>query len=162
MATRYVQQATSQLAPGYTQQINAYQSQIPAIQQLYQSLVQGLQSQQQQGNQSILEDASSRGLLHSTIPVEGQTQLGQQIIGQQGQYAQQEAQSLGQLNTQIAGVRTDQASAIAQLANSLQQSALGQQQLTFQKQQANRDYALQKQVAKQGYQLNLASASKGY
>lgn len=162
MATYYTQQASDQLSPGYNQQVGALQSQIPAIQQLYSSLVQGLQSQQQVGNQNILEDASGRGLLHSTIPVEGQIQLGQQILGQQGQYAAQQAKDIGGIYSQIAGVRTDQANSIAQLANQLQGNALQQQQVNNQAYQADRQYQLDVQTAQKQYQLALAAARRGY
>lgn len=158
MAIRYVQQAQNQLAPAYAQQIGALQGQIPAIQQLYNSLIQGLQGQQQVGNQNILENASARGVLHSTIPVQGQVQLGQQILGQQGQYAAQQAKDLGGIYSQIAGINTDQANSVAQLANQLAQTDLNNQQFSYQKQQAARDYALQKQIAAQNYKLQLAAA----
>lgn len=160
MATKYVQAAQSQLAPAYGQQTSALQSQIPAIQQLYQSLITGLQGQQQVGNQNILEDASARGLLHSTIPVQGQVQLGQQIIAQQGQYAAQQAKEIGGIQSQIAGLGTEQANAIAQLANSLAGTDLQNQQLIYQKQQAAKDYALQKKIAAQNYRLQLDAARR--
>src|SRR6185369_3256421 len=116
MATKYVQQATQQLAPAFTQQINALDSQKPAIQQLYQSLLQGLQGQQAVGNQNILENSAGRGLLYSTIPVQGQVQLGQQILAQQGQYAAQNAKDIGGIDSQIANVQTTRANSIAGLA----------------------------------------------
>jgi hypothetical protein len=156
----YYSQASQQLSPGYNQQISALQSQIPAIQQLYQTLLQGLQGQQQVGNQNILEDASGRGLLHSTIPVQGQIGLGQQILGLQGQYAAQQAKDIGNIYSQIAGIRTGQAQSIADLANSLQSNALASQQVKNQAAQANRQYQLDLQTAKQNYQLQLAAARR--
>lgn len=151
MATYYSQQASNELSPGFNQQVGALQSQIPAIQQLYQTLLQGLQGQQQVGNQNILEDASARGLLHSTIPVEGQIQLGQQILGQQGQYAAQQAKDIGGIYSQIGGIRASQAQAIANLANSLQGNALQQQQINNQQAQADRQYQLDLAAARRGY-----------
>jgi hypothetical protein len=158
----FYSQAASQLEPAYNQQVSALQSQIPAIQQLYQALVQGLQGQQATGNQNILEDSSSRGLLHSTIPVQGQVQLGQQILNQQGQYAAQQAKDIGGIYSQIGGVRTDQAQAIANLANSLQGNYLQQQQVNNQQTQADREFQLQQQTANQQYQLALKAARNGY
>lgn len=162
MATFYTQEASNQLAPAYDQQVGALQSQIPAIQQLYQTLLQGLQGQQQIGNQNILENASGRGLLHSTIPVVGQAQLGAQILSQQGQYAAQQAKDIGGIYSQIAGIRTDQAGAIANLANQLQGTALQQQQISNQQAQADREYQLALQTAQKNYQLQLSLARRGY
>lgn len=158
MATRFVQDATNQLNPAYNQQIQGLQSQIPAIQNLYQTLIQALQGQQQAGNQNILEDAASRGVLHSTIPVVGQQQLGQQIIQQQGQYAAQQAKDISGVQSQIGGVQTDRANAIASLANALQQAYNNQQSLAFSQSNANRQYQLQKQLQAQQYKLGLAAA----
>lgn len=162
MAERFVQEATAQLAPAYGQQIAALQSQIPAIQQLYSVLNQGLQGQQQVGNQNILEDASARGLLRSTIPVEKQAGLGQQILQQQGQYAAQQAKEIGGVQSQIGGIQVDQASAIAQLANALQQAFTQQEGIQLQQSIANREYDLQRALADRQYQLQLQMAKKGY
>lgn len=160
MAISFIQQAQSQLAPVYGQQISALQSQIQPIQSLYNSLNQGLQGQQQAGNQNILEDASARGVLHSTIPLQGQTALGQQIIQQQGTNAANEAKDIYGVQSQIGGIQTQQAQAIAQLANALQQAFTSQRGLTLQQQQNNREYALQQTLQNQQYKLNLAAAQK--
>lgn len=162
MATKFTTQATNQLAPAYKQQITALNSQVPAIQQLYDVLDQGLAGQQQAGNQNVLEDASSRGLLRSTIPVEGQTALGQQIIQQQGLYAAQEAKDLGGVRQQIGGLQADQANAISQLASALQQAFNSDRSVTLQQQQNNREYALQKRAQQQQYKLGLLAARRGY
>jgi len=138
------------------------QSQIPAIQQLYSTLLQGLQGQQQAGSLNILENASSRGILRSTIPIDKQTELGGQIVQQQGQYAAQQAKEVGGVRAQIGGLRTEQAGAIAQLANALQQAFTSERSLALQGQQYNREYALQKQLGNQQYKLGLAAAQRGY
>lgn len=158
----YYQTASNQLNPGYDQQIGALQSQIPAIQQLYSALIQGLQGQQRTGNQNILEDASGRGLLRSTIPVQGQAQLGQQIVAQQGQYAAQQAKDLGGIYSQIAGVNTERANSVANLASALQGNELQRIQMANQQAQADREFQLQQQTAAQQYQLALKAARRGY
>lgn len=129
---------------------------------MYSALVQGLQGQQATGNQNILEDASGRGLLRSTIPVVGQQQLGQQILNQQGQYAAQQAKDVGGIYSQISGINVDKANAIASLANSLQGNYLQQQQINNQQAQADRAFALQQETAQQQYQLALKAAKRGY
>lgn len=151
MATRYIQAATKQLAPAYQTQINAAQSQIPAIQQLYQTLMQGLTGYQQTENQNILEGASGRGLLRSTIPVDAQTTLGQQVLAKQGEYGMQQGKQLGDIYSQIAGLNVNKAKDIAGLAGDLQQTALQQKQFDYTKQQANRQYQLELAAARKGH-----------
>lgn len=151
MAKRYYQAAGKQLNGAYNQQVSAAQSQIPAIQQLYATLMQGLQGQQQAGNQNILEGAGARGLLRSTIPVDAQVGLGQQILQQQGQYGLQQQQDLGAIYGNIAGIRTEQAGSVANLANQLQQTALQQEQFGFTKKQAKKSNQLALLAAKRGY-----------
>lgn len=160
MATRFVKEASKQLTPGYNQQISALQGQVPAIQQYFDILNQGLMGQQQVGNQNILEGASARGLLRSTIPVDDQMGLGQQIIQQQGLNATEQAKQVGGIQSQVAGLQTDRASAIAQLANALQQAFTQNRGVTLQAQQANREYALQKQLGNRQYQLDLQAARR--
>lgn len=126
---------------------------------MYETLNKGLAGQQATGNQTILENASSRGLLKSTIPVYDQSVLGAQIIQQQGQNAANEQQALAQINQGIAGIGVDQANAIAQLANALWQQSNQTQQFNFTKQQANRDYALQQKLGNQQFELAKQKAS---
>ncbi len=151
MATRYVQQATKQLNPAYKTQIGALEGQLAPLENLYNTLVQGLGGMQEAGNLNILEDASSRGLLKSTIPVAGQAQLGAQILQQQGQYSTDYLQNVGQIRSDIAGVGVNRANDISQLAQALMQGALSNQQLAYQKQQANRQYQINLQRARAGY-----------
>lgn len=151
MATRYIQAATKQLAPAYQTQINAAQSQIPAIQQLYQTLMQGLTGYQQTENQNILEGAGGRGLLRSTIPVDQQTVLGQQVLGKQAEYGMQQGQQLGDIYKQIAGLNVDKAKGIADLGLNMQQNDLQQAQFKYTKQQGDRMYRLSKAAAQRGY-----------
>lgn len=151
MATRYIQAASKQLTPAYATQINAAQSQIPAIQQLYQTLMQGLTGFQQTENQNILEGAGGRGLLNSTIPVDQQTVLGQQVLGKQAEYGMQQGQQLGEIYNQIAGLNVNKAKDIAGLGLNMQQNALQQDQFNYTKQQSNRQYQLAKAAAQKGY-----------
>lgn len=162
MATKFIRQATQQLAPAFNQQAAALQSQIPAIQQLYTLLNQGLAGEQQAGNQAILEDASGRGVLRSTLPVDRQAGLAGQIIQKQGENAALQAKEIGGIQASIGGIRTDQADAIAQLANALQQAFTQSQSVSQQQRQANREYALRKQVADKQYGLSLRAAQGGF
>jgi len=154
MAQRFVRQARRALNPGYRQQTQALQSQIPAINQLYDSLQQGLMAQQESGNLQIFENAANRGVLNSTIPVDEQTGLAGQIIQQQGQYAAEQAQDIGNIQAQIGQIGIDRAQAIADYVNQLKQRQLAQQQFNFTRQQSNRQFRLDRRLANRQYQLD--------
>lgn len=160
--TAYIKQATSRLNPAFAQQTSALNSQIPAIQQLFQVLMQSLEGQRATGNQNILEDASSRGLLRSTIPVDNQMNLGNQLLAQGAQYAAQQQQQIGDIRSKIAGIGVDRANSIYGLANTLygqalqrqglaQQKSFNQQQLNQTRALADRQYGLDQQALARGY-----------
>lgn len=119
MAQRFIDEATATLTPVYAQQEQAIQAQIPAIQQLYQNLIQGLEGTRKTETQNILESASQRGVLRSTMPVDLQTQLANTILQQQGQYGAQQAQELAGVQSNLAQLGVQKASAIQQLADTL-------------------------------------------
>lgn len=162
MANTFVKQASQQLAPAYSQQIQAQKAQIPAITQLYQALFQGLESQGQVQRQGIFENSSGRGLLRSTIPIDLQTALSQSLIQQRGQLAGQQAQEVGKVNTALADIGVNRANAIAQLANALAGQSLEGQRFSYEKQQAARDLALQRALADRQYQLDRQLLNRGY
>lgn len=153
MPTQFVKQATQQLAPAYKQQIQATKAQIPAIQQLYTALFQGLQSQGKQQSQNIYEDAGSRGLLYSTIPVDAQTGLQQALLQKRGELGAQQAQDIAGVNQTLGGLKVDRANAIAQLAEALASSGLQRKQFQFQKRQSRQQFSLDKRLANRQYQL---------
>lgn len=146
MATKYIQQATKQLAPAYAGSINAQKAQIPAIQQLYQTLTQGLQQQNTQqlntGVNNIVEDASARGVLRSTLPVDARqaltAQLGAALNQGLSQLGVQQAQDIGGIRSNISNLRLERAKDVSGLANTLYQQALA-------KQQADREFRLRQQ-----------------
>lgn len=147
MATRFIEQATQQLAPMYQQQEAALQSQVPAIQNLYQTLYQGLEGQRATETQNILESAGSRGVLRSSMPVDLQTQLGQALLAERSKLGAQEAQELSGVRSRIGELGIARTSAIQQLADSLHNQDLKERQ--FQAEQAANE---------RNYQLQLASA----
>lgn len=163
MATRYTAEATKQLAPVYDQQIKAAQAQIPALQQLYQTLTQGLQQQNQQqlvaGTQNIIEDASARGVLRSTLPVDARqaltAQLGSALNQSLGQIGLEQTRGIADINQQVGGLRINRANAVADLARALQTRDLEERQFRLQQLQANREYQLQQQ------RLALERSSRG-
>lgn len=153
MAQRFVDAATQQLAPVYDQQATAIQSQVPAIQNLYNTLVQGLQTQYDTqlntGVQQITEDASARGVLRSTLPVDARqaltTQLGQALMTSRGELAAKQAGDIANVNEKLGTLGIQRASNIADLARALESQDLEQQKFQFAKTESDRDYALQQQ-----------------
>lgn len=158
----YVTEANNQLAPAYDQQRSAVQSQIPAIQQLYDVINRGLDIQGKAQKQDIYEQASGRGVLRSTIPVNRQTALAGSILQQKGELGARQAQEVSKVNSELGSLGVNQVSAVSQLAQALANRALQDRQLQVQQEQANRSYDLQRQLADRDYQLQLAQYRRGY
>ena len=137
MAQRFLDQATAQIAPVYDQQIQQAQAQIPALQQLYQSLLGGLEASSQQqiqtGSQNIVEDASRRGVLRSTLPVDARTSLessiGAALAESKGQLGLRQMQDIAGIQERVGGLQAQRVSAINQIANQLYEQDLAQQEL---------------------------------
>lgn len=158
----FTKQATNQLAPAYRQQTTALQAQIPAIQQLYQSLFQGLEAQGQRETQNIFEGASGRGILRSTIPVDAQTTLQEALLQQRGQLGSKMAQEIAGVNEGLAGIAVQRSNAIAQLAQALSQSKLQRQQFGYQKRQGRQQLNLQRRQSAQQLRLQRQLADREY
>jgi hypothetical protein len=132
MASRFVQQATKQVDPIYTQQIKQAQGQIPSIQKLYDSLGASLTAQNNQqlatGVQSIMEDASRRGVLRSTLPVDTRTQLqgelGAALTQGLANIGLQRGQAVQGIYDRVGQLQTNRLSAITGMADTLQQADL--------------------------------------
>lgn len=150
MAQRFVEQATNEIGPVYSQQIDQLNSQIPAIQQLYQTLTQGLQQQTNQqidtGVRDITEDASRRGVLRSTLPVDARqsllTTLSQALAEGTGKLNLQQAQEVGNIKSQVGQLGIQRASAIQSLADTLYGRDMKERQFQMEQQQAAQAMAL--------------------
>lgn len=153
MAQRFIDQATQQLAPVYDTQIQGLQSQIPQIQNLYQTLSQALTQQNTNqlntGVQQINEDASARGVLRSTLPVDSRqaltAQLGAALNTSLGNLGIQQADTISNFQNKIGGLQVDRANQIASLSRSLEDQDLQRQQFEYQKQLDAQKLELQRQ-----------------
>lgn len=161
MAVNFTKQATQTLAPAYDLQINALKSQIPAIQQLYAALGQQQQGQKATDTQNILESASGRGLLRSTIPVDQQTGLEQTYIQKGAQLGAEQVQKIGDVNSNIYGANINKAQAIAQLTQALQGQSLDSQKFAFDKKQSTLELQQRQQLADREYKLQKELAALG-
>ncbi len=156
MATSFTRQAEAQLNPLFNQQQQAIQSQVPAIQNLYQTIEQGLNQQFQSnlasGVQGITEDASARGVLRSTLPVDARqaltSSLGAALQQSLGQVGAQRAQDIAGINNNLAELGIRRVSSVTDLARALETRDLEKQQFEFQKKQADREFQLAQQQAR--------------
>ena len=156
MAERFVQEATNSLNPVYAQQEQAINSQIPALQQLYQTLYQGLDAKQATETQGILESSAARGLTRSSIPTDLQTSLGQSMIQAKGQLGAQQAGELAKINMQLGELGLQKTQGIQSLANSLYDRDMKERQFQMQQEQqrqqqamAEREFQMKVQLARQ-------------
>lgn len=145
MAIRFVEQATQQLDPFYQQQTAAVQQQLPAIQKLYDTLLSGLEGQRATETQNILESASQRGVLRSSMPVDLQTQLGAALLAERGKLESQRAGDIAGVQKSLADIGLQRNQGIASLADALQQRDLQERQFQLQQQQADRQFQLDQQ-----------------
>jgi hypothetical protein len=150
VAQRFIDEATAQVAPLYQQQEQALQSQIPAIQQLYQTLYQGLEGQRASETQNILESASSRGVLRSTMPVDLQTQLGTALLAERSKLGSQQAQEIAGVNMKIGDLGLQKTSAINQIADTLYNRDLTERKFQMEQQMAAQQAAAAAASARSG------------
>lgn len=149
MATRFVDEATAQLAPIYQQQEQAVAGQVPSINKLFDILVQGLEGQRQTETQNILESASARGVLRSSLPVDLQTALGQALLGQRGQLEAQRAEQIGGVNKSLADIGLAKTQGIFSLADVLQQADLRE-----------REFQMSQEAAREAARLAAAESAR--
>lgn len=147
---QYVQTATQQVSPLFAGQSAALQAQMPAIQQLFSALGGQLKASGQSQRQNIYEATSGRGVLRSTIPIDMETALNQNMLAEEGQLASDQIQQTGNVQNQLAGLGVNQANAIAQLVQSLFGMDQQTQQASQSQQLADREYQLQLERLRRG------------
>lgn len=150
MATQFWNEAQAQIDPIYQGSEAAIQAQIPAVQQLYQTLFQGLEGQRATETQNIVESASQRGVLRSSLPVDLQTTLGQALLAERGKLSAQQAQDISGVNERLGNLRIQKAGAIQSLADSLYQRDLKERELQLQRDLAEREFQMKMQAAASG------------
>lgn len=144
MARRFQQQAARQLNPLFNQQSQAVKQQIPAVNQMFDILLQGLEGQRETETQNILESASSRGVLRSTMPVDLQTSLGEALLAQRGKLESERAGQISGVQQRLADIGLARGQAVSSLAQQLQQGSLQEREFKLRQQEANRNFELEK------------------
>lgn len=122
--------------------------------------------------QAISEDASRRGVLRSTLPVDAQQdlqgQIGAALAQSQGQLGLQQGEAVSGLQSQIGQLGIDRVGAVNSLANTLNKQDLSRQQFSYQKQRdaqeaelARQRFEYEKQLAQQQLAAARSRASSG-
>lgn len=110
--------------------------------------------------QAISEDASRRGVLRSTLPVDAQQdlqgQIGAALAQSQGQLGLQQGEAVSGLQSQIGQLGIDRVGAVNSLANTLNKQDLSRQQFSYQKQ---RD-AQEAEMARQRFEFEKQQAAE--
>lgn len=150
MATSFTRQANRQLGRSFNNVIRSQQRQLPAVNQKFDDLISGLGGLQKQQNLNALEDASARGVLRSTIPVDAQTNIAQGIVAQQGQLEGERLSEIGKINTGIAQTRLQKATSIADLVSALMDRAFRERQFNQDSKLADRQFRLDQEALNRG------------
>jgi len=153
MAQRFTEQAEAQVNPTFQAQTQALQAQIPDIQKLFAGLSSGLEQQGarqlQTGVRDIVEDASARGVLRSTLPVDArqdfQSQLSGALAESLGRLNLEQGQQIGNVNQQIGDLGRQRLGAVTSLADSLQQQDLRERNFAAEEKARQQDFDLRKQ-----------------
>lgn len=151
------QQATQQLNPVYNSAAGAIQGQIPAVQQLYASLLQGLQQQQANQYGNIVNSAAQRGVSSQGINSGAQYALGQALAQQGAQLGVQQAQDISGLQQAVGTVGVNRVGGIQSLSNSLNNQSLDAQKNKLALQQLQQNAALEMQKNQQQYNVQAAN-----
>ena len=114
MATRWTEQGLAELNPVYSQERAALENQLPAISQLYQTLVAALEQSGAASQSDILADASRRGINRSTLAAQTSQALAPSL-----------ASGLGQLEVDRTGRVADVYGQLSALEQGLAESGIG-------------------------------------
>lgn len=153
-------QATRELQPVYSQAGQALQAQTPAIQSLYQALIQGLQTQAGAQTQNVVNSAEMRGVGRAGLAGDVQAQLGQELALQTGQLTRQQVQDASANQQAIGRLGVNRGTRIADLARSLQETNLDKKKAQIDAQQANRAAQLDIQQAERDFQVRQAANAR--
>jgi hypothetical protein len=146
--------ATKQLQPVFNQAQQTLQGQVPAIQNLYQALIQGLQAQGAAQTQNVVQSAEMRGVGRAGLEGDVQAQLGQELALQGGQLGFQQAQDVAGARQRVGQLNTERVGRVNDLAQSLQDTRLGEKTAKIERKKADRAYELDLQKAERTFELS--------
>jgi hypothetical protein len=152
-----IAQAQGEVNNIYAPALNQIQGQIPAVQNLYNSLLTGLQGQAQNQISNVAQSAAQRGVSSYGVNQGAQDTLTQALLFNQGQLGAQQAQQVAGLQGELGKARVSKGQATYDLANSLQAQNLESQSNQIKMTDMQRQAQLQQQKNQQSY--NVAQAS---
>ena len=129
----------------YAPALQAIQAQTPQIQQLYQTLVQGLQQQSMAQQQNVVNSAQQRGLTAPTLGSQVAGAYGQDLNLINAQLNAQRATDTAGINQQVGKTNVAKAGSVNDLAQSLLKQNMENQQNAYQMQDIERKAALEQQ-----------------
>lgn len=128
------------VAPTFNAAQSGIQAQIPALQNLYTSLMQGLQAQAGQQVQNVNQSAMQRGVYQQTTPMSTQDMLNQALMQSGAQMNVQRAQDVAGLQGQVGVSNMNRAQATVDQKGATEQVGLAKQQNQLALQQLQQDY----------------------
>jgi hypothetical protein len=158
MAERFIQNANAQLQPVFGAAKQQIQSQLPAIDQLYATLVQGLQGQAQTAQGDILQSAADRGVTRD--PAQIQAALGQSVDAAQAQLGAQQAEQRSGITQDLTGLNVGRVQAGNDIGGGVQQANLAGQENQMKLQDLQRQQNLNLQDVTRKAELSKLQAAQ--
>ncbi len=137
----------------YAPALQAIQAQTPQIQQLYQTLVQGLQQQSMAQQQNVVNSAQQRGLTSPTLGTQVAGAYGQDLNLINAQLNNQRAGDTAGINQQLGKTNVAKAGSVNDLVQSLQKQNMQNQENAYQMSDIERKAALEQQQNQQSFEI---------
>ena len=137
----------------YSPALQAIQAQTPQIQQLYQTLVQGLQQQSMAQQQNVVNSAQQRGLTAPTLGTQVAGAYGQDLNLINAQMNAQRATDVAGINQQVGKTNVAKAGTVNDLAQSLLKQTQENQQNAYQMTDIERKAQLEQQQNQQNFEI---------
>lgn len=153
-----IDQAAPEVNNIYNPTLQQIQSQIPALQQLYGALLQGLQQQGQQQFQNVQHSAAQRGVSSYGIQAGTQGALADTLALQGSQLGAQQAQGVAGLQGELGKAQVGRGQAVYDLATSLQKQNTESQDNAQRLQAIQRDAQLEQLKNQQSANVSEAQA----
>lgn len=144
----------------YAPALQAIQAQTPQIQQLYQTLVQGLQQQSMAQQQNVVNSAAQRGLTAPTLGTQVAGAYGQDLNLINAQLGAQRATDVAGINQQVGKTNVAKAGTVNDLAQSLLKQTQENQQNAYQMTDIERKAQLEQQQNQQQFEIQKARYEK--
>ena len=144
----------------YNPAVGQIQAQIPAIQNLYATLVQGLQNQATTQGANLMQSAQQRGVATPAMGADINNVLGQALAQQSAVLGAQQAQGVAGLQGQVGQANVDRAGTLQQFQTSNLKDSLEAQSNRYQMSDLERQASLREQGDRQDFEIRKARFEK--